>query len=179
MNIFVLDENPYIAAKYHCDRHVIKMIVESAQMLSSAYYLDLGITKKSQAIIRQEEVLEKFSNFPREKDGIIKPYGIGFLNHPCTRWCNTSIENRNWLLDLLEGLLLEYRNRYHKIHSIEKIYFWFKSNIPNSIPSNKLTQFALAMPNHLHSDNPVISYRRYYKEYKLFAKWKYEKPEWF
>jgi hypothetical protein len=90
MNIFLLDENPQINAQYHCDKHVVKMILETAQLLCSANHL-CG-------------------------DGD-PPYKLAHKNHPVTKWVRASYLNYLWLLDLVDEMHKEWQFRYgDKIH---------------------------------------------------------------
>lgn len=169
MNIFVLNENPFLAAHDHCDKHVNKMLVETLQMLASTHWYSLGITKKSQIT---EDSLEHWKTFPRES-----AYGIGFMNHPCTKWIRQSIENWRWTIDLCTGLHDEYDFRYGKQRD-RKILNWFESR-PPEIPSTGLTPFVMAMPEQAKTADPVHSYRLFYAGWKeYFAKWKTEEPTW-
>lgn len=126
-----------------CDKHVVKMILESAQMLCAA--------------------------FP---DGLA-PYGKTHINHPCTIWTRTSISNFEWLVDHAEALCKEYTFRYGKIHRSQEIIEWCKNNKKlANLPNIGLTKFALAMPEDCKLNNPVLSYRNYYLIHKRkFAKW--------
>ena len=136
MNIFVLDENPKIAAQYHNNKHVVKMILDSAQIMST--------------VIRKQ--------FP---DADV--YKATHKNHPCTLWAGESIYNLMWLYDLSVGLCNEYTLRYGKTHKtaavIERCKMWFDKL---SFNFNELTPFALAMPDIYKSDSVVESYRTYY-----------------
>ena len=178
MNIFFLDRDPKLCAEYHCNKHVVKMIVESSQMLGSAYYVSNGITSKKQ--INQKFISKVFSNFPRQLNGVPHPYGIGYVNHPCTIWTRSCWENWNWLLDLANNLCNEYTDRYNKIHACSKILTWMESNVPTLKELGDISTPALAMPDDCKTSDPVESYRSYYKKYKLgFAKWPENKiPDW-
>ena len=106
------------------------------------------------------------------------PLKGGYKNHPCTRWSGESRENFDWLSFHAVSLCYEFSIRFQKEH------FCFKGlcvldKLKNLIPRNSLTCFALAMPDEFKSDNPVDSYRKYYKT-KLFAKWEKgrEAPYW-
>ena len=100
MNIFVLDESPVISAKYACDKHVVKMILESAQMLCSVH-----------------------------PEGTA-PYKRSFYNHPCTKWVRESARNYEWLLLHAYALCDEYTRRYDKVHKTEAIIEWCDNNRP-------------------------------------------------
>lgn len=155
MNIFVLDKEPRKAAAYHVDKHVPKMIVESAQMLSTAHHA-----------LDEEESIE----------GI---YKAAHLNHPCTIWVRESKQNYEWLLELALGLVDEYHIRYgHKTHKTEKVLDTLK-NAPKKIVPWGLTYFAQAMPDEYKDDDPVQAYRKFYMgEKRPFATWKTQQPYW-
>jgi len=162
MNIFVLDQDPRIAAQMHCDKHVPKMIIEHAQMMTAAYYSTLGISRKKEIPDQQFTVNEMFAGWPRKNaDGSEWHYAISHVNHPCTIWTRTSIENFNWLLDCTEELCFEFTRRWGGKHSIEKIVDWMRQN-PPKLTSSEQTPFAMAMPDCYRTNNPVESYRRYY-----------------
>lgn len=177
MNIFVLDIDPKLAAQYHCDKHLVKMITEHNQILGSVVHASNGIKKKSE--ITSDYVRKNFQKFPRrDSNDEPSPYGIGYISHPCTVWAGTSIENYEWLINLNIEMCKEYTNRYVKVHAGEAVTNWFKSNKP-TLPSIGMTPFAQAMPIHHKSSDTVKSYRNYYKENKRhFAKWKNGAPEW-
>ena len=153
MNIFVLHKEPAIAAMYHCDKHVTKMTLESAQMLCT--------------VLHQNEVEDV-------------PYLPVHPKHPCTIWAGESLSNWLWLKELAKFLDNEYIYRYDKGHhkSWEVI-----ESLPNPpIEDKGLTPFAQAMPKKYKHDNPVIAYRNYYMYDKArFATWKSpaEKPRWY
>ena len=153
MQIFILDENPETAAKYHCDKHVIKMILEGCKLLCTAHHIN-GSKKP--------------------------PYRKTHENHPCAKWVRESKENYLWLVKLTEALLHEYTDRYGKIHKSEEVLNWLKSNMPES-PKSGLTPFALAIPDEYKKDDAVLSYRAFYLgEKKHFAEWRNGNiPFWF
>lgn len=153
MNIFAVNKDPKIAAEELCDKHVVKMILESAQMLCAVY--DKGTA----------------------------PYKRAFYNHPCTIWARESQENYKWLLDHATAMCEEYTKRYGKIHKSQAIILWcfmhYKSLL--SLPRIGLTPFAQAMPEEYKNDCAVTAYRAYYNgEKAYFAKWsKTNRPAWF
>lgn len=138
MNIFWLDNDPVIAASYHCDKHVVKMILESAQMLSVAQRI-LG---------NADERLYKLTH----------------KNHPCSIWVRTSVENYAWLYEHFAALSAEYTFRYGKVHASYLKLNKLLSTRPPGLISLGSTEPALAMPDHFKfAGNPVRSYREYYK----------------
>lgn len=153
MNIFILDEHPVIAAKYNCDKHVVKMVLELFQQLGSA-------------IIRHGGTPDQM---PLTSKGT--PLKGGYHNHPCTRWCGDSRINFMWASTHAIALCEEYTARYGKIHSCEKGIRQL-ADMQYMIPDGSLTPFALAMPDMYKCHDAVISYRNYYlNDKKTFAKW--------
>ncbi len=181
MNIFVLDENPIEAARMHCDKHCNKMIVEHAQMLTTAYYSTLGISRKKEIPEKQEFVNEMFRGWPRRNtDGTEWHYAITHVNHPCTIWTRESISNFNWLLDCTDALCSEFERRWKHPHSIKKIVNWMRQN-PPKLPLLGFTSFAQAMPECFRGVNPIEAYRKYYgmKTTYMKVEWRYtETPNW-
>lgn len=150
MNRFILDVDPAQAAIEHNDKHVVKMILEEAQMLSTAHHLSFsGIT-------------EDFAS------RIYKPT---HKNHPCAVWVRQSEQNYLWGLSLFAALCKEYSHRYGKIHKSFSLYPWL-SQLPRHVPSIGLTPFPQAMPDHCKRDSSVEAYRVYYViEKSGIAKW--------
>lgn len=161
MNIFILDLDPEKCAQYHNDRHCSKMILESAQLLSTtvrSFGIDIG-------------------------------YKSTHINHPCSKWLRESFQNYLWLSDLITELNDEFIYRFENNH---KSYVMFEKDIiplENSlfvaykkagIETEKMTPFALAMPDECKTKNPVESYRKYYmKDKRHLAKWTHRNaPEW-
>jgi len=146
MNIFHLDKNPEICASYHCDKHVVKMILETAQMLCTAYQRHFGNNEK-----------------------LYKP---AYPKHPMTLWVGNSKENFLWSLDLLKYLLDQYTLRYIKIHSSDRIYKLLTSLDITDFVSIGFTNPPLCMPDVYKCDDYVLSYKKYYiNEKKRFAKY--------
>jgi hypothetical protein len=155
MNIFVLDENPQIAAQMHNDKHVVKMILETAQLLCGVHHMT-----DSQYVI---------------------PYKLSHKNHPCSIWTRECIENYVWLCDLGIALCDEYRYRYGKRHKSLDVIEWALFYRPNLPTNGDITPFALAMPDECKVNSAVESYRLYYITHKKsLGTWKNRnQPEWF
>jgi hypothetical protein len=151
MNIFVLGHTPKDCALYHTDKHVVKMILESAQMLCTAI----------------------------NESGGIAPYRSTHINHPCNIWARTSIQNWCWLKNLTYSLNEEYKFRYgDKEH---KSWLAIKDLPLPNLPDIGFTPFAQAMPDQYKDPtNPVKAYREYYKNEKqhLFSWKKRNTPGW-
>jgi hypothetical protein len=177
MNIFVLDTDPYLCARYHCDKHLVKMITEHNQILGSIAYTARGVHRK--ADITPEFVQKTFHGFPRSDGDQPHPYGIGYVNHPCTQWARKSLWNYRWLCELTAEMCYEYTLRYGRKHAGEEICRWYATNHPE-LPIIGPTPFAQAMPDSCKNKNAVKAYRDYYKEYKVkIARWNYcDPPPW-
>jgi hypothetical protein len=173
MNIFYLDEDPKIAAQMMCNKHVVKMILESAQMLCTTH-----------------RVLDDVDMIEGEH-----LYKMAHKNHPSTIWVRSSWENYMWLYEHMVALMQEYTHRYDKHHATERLMvplYDAPINIPGSIKNDKsygesgfvdvpFTEPPQCMPDYCKEKNTVNAYRSYYiKEKSGFAKWKRRKiPEWF
>ena len=180
MNIFVLDMNPKTAAQLQCDKHVVKMIVESAQMLSTAHRMLDGYVEKRPS--KSGKTMVNYWVHPKqEMEDVL--YKAVHHKHPCTVWTQESVYNYRWHYDHFCALLEEYTYRYGKIHSSEKLKYWLVKP-PKNIPHVPFTEFKLAMkhqPQCMHEGETVRSYREYYKTKKYFnMMWsKRGVPEWF
>jgi hypothetical protein len=156
MNIFFLDWNPKKAAEYHCDKHVVKMILECAQLLYCAHW-------------------------------ILSPCGVPefaykktHVNHPCSIWVRESVENYEWLCNLAMALCEEFTFRYGKTHKTQKHIEWLIRNPPFDIPAIHQTPIRLAMPDEYKNEDPIESYRRFYRESKMKQRGivSYKKRDW-
>ena len=144
MNIFILDTDVKKCARFHCDQHVVKMILESVQILCTTL----------------------------NKRGIATPYKSTHQKHPCVLWAGQSYDNFVWLTELARALNSEYKYRYrrsadHKsMDVLERIAGYGFEN-------QGLTPFAQAMPeNYKVAGDAVKAYRQFYLGEKMaFATW--------
>ena len=179
MNIFVLDKNPIVAAQLQCDKHVVKMIVESAQMLSTAHRMLDGQEYKAPSKSGKRMVKKwKLKNH----DDVI--YSAVHMGHPCTVWTMESNANYEWHYKHFIALCDEYTYRYGKIHSSDTKLREHLEQLPNNIPVTKMTEFKLAMKSNPECmlECPVESYRAFYhtKQHRFKMDWTKRKvPEWF
>lgn len=152
MNIFFLDSDPKVCATYHNDKHVVKMILETAQLLCGVHWVIGGEA----------------------------PYKLSHKNHPCSIWVRSSLENYLWLCELGLELCKEYSYRYGKKHKSQQIIEWCIIHKPN-IPDIPFQVPPKAMPDIYKVDDVSQSYRNYYMgEKRDFSKWKNrEVPLWF
>lgn len=163
MNVFAVDNNPFYAAEDLCDKHVVKMILETAQILCTV----------------------------ANQRGYKAPYKSTHINHPVVKWANESYGNWCWLLTHGIALCDEYKLRYNKIHkckeiinqlAVDTLFIWPESFVSFDLELwKKHTQFVQCMPDQYKCENPVLAYRKYYVgEKSYFAKWKNRlPPKWY
>jgi hypothetical protein len=154
LNIFVLDRDVRLCAQYHNNKHVVKMILESTQLLNNA-----------------------LSN---NESSYIPVYRKTHVNHPASLWTSESLSNFKWLNSLAIELCYEYTFRYGKTHKCQSILENFSNFKFSSFEDKGMTDFALCMPDDYKVTDPVESYRNYYLGSKRdLAKWDpREQPYW-
>lgn len=146
MNIFAIDADPQKAAMHLHDKLVVKMVLESAQLICTTRRL-FGDTN---------HIL----------------YKECFINHPCTKWVRESVNNYIWLCRHFKALCQEYTYRYNRTHSCEKFLPILANNtILKKMIHIEQTQFALAMPDKYKVKDPIQSYRNYYINEKIKGKY--------
>ena len=177
MNIFMVDKDPIVSAQSLVDKHVVKMILESAQLLSTAHRLLDGrqIEGKSKTGRKAKRwVLDD------SRENIV--YSATHINHPSAIWCRTSVENYQWLVEHMFGLLSEYSFRYEKTHKVSSSGLaYVLQSPPYNLKDYDLTLMPSAMDkSYIVSDDPVVNYRNYYKNGKTHLhNWsRREKPDW-
>lgn len=142
MNIFILHRSPRVCAQYHCDKHVLKMIIETAQILYSAIWLTTP-----------EQIPEH-------------AYKLTHKNHPCSVWIRKSLQNYIWTCHLGIWLCREYTFRYGKVHKTQFHIEWLLNN-PPALSSIGMTEFYQAMPDEYKDSDPITAYKTFYIESKL------------
>lgn len=159
MNIFAIDYDPVKAAMHLHDRHVVKMTLESAQLISTT----------------------------RRWFGDQNPllYRSTHINHPSNIWLRESFNNYIWLCKHFKALCEEYRYRYRRSHKSEFIIGLMGDfDNDNMLPMTDIPQtpFALAMPDKYKVKDPVESYRNYYLAEKIQGNFwtmrRYELDDW-
>ena len=157
MNIFYLDRDPKKCAEMHCDKHVVKMILEYAQLLSTAHHWVDG-------------------------NPSVDCYKATHKNHPSAVWARENRSNYQWLWQLLDNLLQEYTLRYGKTHKTESSgVFLALKTLPCDLPGGKFTDPPQCMPDYCKADDAVVAYRNYYiREKSYMARWKNtDSPLWY
>lgn len=161
MNIFALDYQPRDAAQMHCDRHVVKMVLETAQILSTVHHI-------------------------HESENASRVYKPTHKNHPSVKWAAKAWGNYYWLYGLFDELSREYTHRFNKVHkSWDELKYELSTaprNLARSESNHFSTPFALAMPDvyKFVSDDPVECYRAYYVHEKadMLTYTNRRRPEW-
>lgn len=152
MNIFVLDNDPTIAAQSQNNKHIVKMTLETAQLLCSQFHPGAA------------------------------PYNRTHYNHPCSIWARSSVQNYEWLLSHGFALAKEYTYRYEKTHKSSGVIQWCQDNYSSlNLPNIGMTAFALAMPDKYKVfGDAVQSYKNYYLgDKREMAVWKKRtQPDW-
>lgn len=139
MNIFFLDANPRIAATYMCDKHVVKMVLETAQLLSTAHH-------------------KAGSKYAKDL------YRVTHANHPSAVWARATASNYAWLYEHFEALCAEYTRRYFRDHATARLMSKLRRNPcepgPLTVPPACVT--ADLVPAVLTWDTVVTAYQAYY-----------------
>lgn len=166
MNIFYLDRDIQKCAEYHCDKHVVKMITEYNQQLTTCmWYYDYNRMDKDY--------------FKNKYDHFYKPTHI---NHPCNIWLRKSHDHYDYLYQLTLLLSNEYTNRYNKKH---KSGLYIENILPNKIKNLKYNGWIdppQCIPDEYKVDGDVVqAYRNYYiGDKSKFATWKNNDiPTWY
>lgn len=182
MNIFALSKDPIEAAQLQCNKHVVKMIVESAQMLSTAHRMLDGYNARK-ASKSGKRTVDHWIHPNKELDQLL--YKAVHHNHPCTTWTMKSNNNYTWHWVHFTALCDEYTYRYGKKHSTDLLLRDVLKQLPRNIPVGYLTPLPLAMGSNPECMNPndvVGSYRAFYqtKQDRFKMEWTGRPvPEWF
>ena len=167
MNLFILSTIVEECAECMFDKHIVKIILEAVQMLCTTIRL----------VDPTNEIFQH-----------IKVYKIAHKNHPVTIWMRTSLENYRWTLDLVDAMHEEWQYRYNhppeKQHKSYIVATYLRKYAPSAdkFSSTGLTPFAMAMPAECKSEDPIVSYRKYYQtdSKQKLASWKKRgKPDWY
>jgi hypothetical protein len=179
MNIFFLAWNPDACAQMHCDKHVVKMILETAQILCTAHRVVDG-TETTTLSKSGNRRVRRWMLDDDTKDAVM--YASTHVNHPSVVWARACVEQYTWLYQLFVALCAEYTVRYRKTHLC-----WTKLHAVLKDPPQKMVWNGVfrapppAMPDHCKREAVIDAYRTYYAvEKRSFAKWTVrEPPIWF
>ena len=162
----------------HNDKHCVKMILEYAQLLSTAHRILDGTISTGLTKTGRKKTVYALAD---QRDSIL--YSATHVNHPSATWVRQSDRNYVWLQNLLEALCLEYTYRYGKIHKVQSSGLTGAlQKLPTNIPQKPFTEPTPAMPDDVKIvGNSLASYRNYYIKNKThLANWKKRPiPEWY
>jgi hypothetical protein len=143
MNIFAVDRDPGVAARALCDRHVVKMTLETAQILCTVVH---GLGGRA-------------------------PYKPTHARHPCVMWAGARRANYDWLVEHGLALAAEFRRRFGGVHKSERVIEWAAERGPKI--KGRRQSFVQTMPEIYRGNDPVEAYRRFYRGEKArFATWR-------
>ncbi len=141
MNVFYINNDPVLAAQELCDQHVLKMQIESAQMLATAHW----------------------------ETGGSAPYKRAHVNHPSTKWTRQSVQHYRWLVKHGLAICEEFTKRYGNDHKTRQILEWLRDNEPN-LPDNGFAPPPQCMPEEYKNTDTVAAYKTFYIKDKVLIK---------
>ena len=174
MNIFVTDHCPRISAQALDNKRVVKMILEYAQLLSTAHRLLDGSEFEGKSISGRKAMRWKL-----EDDRDSNLYLASHMKHPSGIWCRETTGNYMWLYTLWRNLMDEYTFRYGRHHVSERLIPYL-GNLPTNIKDGDITPMPQCMPEEYKTPDSIQAYKNYYiGAKKTMAKWKKRPiPEW-
>jgi len=176
INIFYVDEDPMDAAQALVDKHVVKMILESAQLLSTAHRVLDGVEIEGKS--KTGRKARRWVLNDAREDVL---YSATHINHPSAVWCRQSVQNYEWLVEHFFALMMEYNYRYDKQHKCYGELSYMLQSPPKNLENYDWTEMPSCMAEeYIISDDPIINYRNYYKIGKSnLHSWKNRQPpEW-
>ena len=181
MNRFIIEQTPKECALSHCDRHIVKMPTEEAQMLSTVHRVLDGTETRRQSA--SGKTMAKYWELTDERE--LDLYKAVHYKHPCTVWAMETLGNYRWAFALFEELCEEYSFRYGREHGAWTRLGDVLCRAPDNIPKNlDLTPMPMAMgsnPECINHSDVIGSYRHFYatKKERFSLTWKNrEQPVW-
>ena len=176
MNIFYLHYDTKKCAEMHVDKHCVKMILEYAQLLSTAHRVLDGRESITLSLSGRKK---KVWTIDDHRNNVL--YSATHINHPSAIWVRQSLENYQWLYSMFRDLIQEYNYRYGKVHKCSMLLSELQYP-PNNIPKDKpFTEPTPAMPDHYKvAGDSISSYKNYYlgDKQRMFS-WKNRPtPSW-
>lgn len=163
MNLFLLEWDLADCSRSHCDKHVVKMILEACQMMYTAWHMS------PEGLPRNAPVCTSTGDPGYRR--------LSNPNHPMARWVRESSSNYAITATLAHFLSQEYTYRYKRTHACDEHVVWLMKNPPTFARSGA-TMIPQCMPEEYKvNGNPVEAYRRYYRGEKArFARWTSRDP---
>lgn len=160
----------------HCDKHIVKMPLETAQVLSTAHRVLDGTLYHE--LSKNGRKIKRWKLDDNEMEATL--YKATHVNHPSSVWARETAENYKWLYSLFIELCEEYTHRYGKTHKSHRLLKELLKEPPKNIKSDKMTFVPQAMPDHCKMPCSIDAYRNYYiKEKSRMLKYKNrEIPSW-
>ena len=178
VNIFYLDEDAKTSAMMHVDSHASKMIIEYAQLMSTAHRVLDG--KQVKRLSKKNRLLTTYDHPDPQLDHTL--YKSCHVNHPSGIWVRQSKKNYRWLYEMWTELNTEFMYRYDKIvpHESYRKLKWALFSPPENMPEGVFTEPLQAMPDDVKNESSITAYRDYYIKYKQhLASWKKRgMPDW-
>jgi hypothetical protein len=171
MNIFYLHEDAKTSAMMHVDSHASKMIIEYAQLMSTAHRVLDG--KQVKRLSKKNRLLTTYDHPDPQLDHTL--YKSCHVNHPSGIWVRQSKKNYRWLYEMWTEQNTEFMYRYDKIvpHESYRKLKWALFSPPENMPEGVFTEPLQAMPDDVKNDSSITAYRDYYIKYKQhLASWK-------
>lgn len=167
MNLFYLHKDPEISATLHCDKHVVKMIIEYAQMLSTAHRMLDG---KQYTDASSGRRIQRWRLDNSNMDGVL--YKASHINHPSTRWVRENAIQYQYAYDMFTNLCDEYTHRYGKVHATDMKLRELLNELPKNITLGQWSEPPQCMPDDVKMESALDAYHKYYAVYKKeFARW--------
>jgi hypothetical protein len=180
MNLFFLDRNLDTCAEYHIDRHVGKMQLEAAQLLTTTLWVDKYVGYVPEKL--SSEQLQIIKSIKKNEPPIEQRQFTRYLptheNHPCASWVSSSLEHFYWTVCYVNALNSECVWRGYKSHASCEVVN--SMPMPTNIPDLGWTDPPLCMPVQFQGPDPIEAYRKFYIDDKAsFASWKRRgQPAW-
>ena len=164
MNIFYLHKTPTVSVKMHCDKHVVKMVIEYAQLLSTAHRM-LDGTQWIDASSGRKIKRWRLDN--SNMDGVL--YKASHINHPSAIWVRQNNSQYQYMYNMFENLCEEYTYRYGKIHMTDSKLRELLVDSPKNIPIGSFQEPPQCMPDYCKQSNALDGYRTYYRDCLLYT----------
>jgi len=164
------------AAQSLVDKHVVKMILESAQLLSTAHRVLDGVETEGKSKTGRKAKRWVLTD---ARENVL--YQATHINHPSAVWCRQSVRNYDWLVDHMFALMREYTHRYNKTHKCYGNLSYMLQSPPHNLKAWEWTPMPSCMaPEYIISEDPLTNYRNYYIMGKSnLHKWtNRQPPEW-